>query len=129
MAGSSHITHIPGLVAGEDLSSGQYKVVKHASTAGQVVAVSATTDSAIGILQNDPASGEAASVAGPGSVAKALAGTSSIAAGDVLGYNTTGQVEDHTTDGRFILAQAQEAAGSSGDVITVTVQGLNSYAG
>ena len=31
----SNINDIPGLVAGEDLSSHQYKVVKFASTAGR----------------------------------------------------------------------------------------------
>lgn len=127
--GYGHINYIPGLVAGEDLSSGQYKAVKHASTAGQVLACAATTDAAIGILQNDPASGEAANVAGVGSVAKAVAGTSTVSAGNLLGYNSTGQLENHTTDGRYIFAQAQEDAAASGDIIQVTVQGLSSYAG
>jgi len=127
--GYGHINYLEGLLAGEDLSSGQYKVVKFASTAGEVVAVSATTDAAIGIIQNDPGDGEAANVAGVGSKCLALAGTSDLAAGELVGYNTTGQVVDHTTDGRYIIGQALEASSAVGDIVEVQISGLNSYAG
>lgn len=128
MAHSNITSNILGLLAGADLSAAQYKVVKFASTAGEVVAVNATTDSAIGILQNDPADGEPASIAGPGSIAKAIAGAADIAQGEFLGFNTTGQVVDHTTAGRWVIARALRASTAVGDYIEVLVQGVNGYA-
>lgn len=127
MAVWGNINWINGLLAGADLSSSQYKVVKFASTAGEVIAVSATTDTAIGILQNDPADGQAAEIAGPGSVALALAGTSDLAVGELVGFNTTGQVVDHTTDGRFMIGQALTASTAVGDIVRVSVIGLYGY--
>lgn|SRR5690554_1817722 len=127
MNGHAHINYLPGLVAGADLSNAQYQVVKFASTAGAVVSVSATTDPAIGILQNDPTAGQPASIAGPGSVATALAGANDIAAGDLLGFNSSGQVVDHTTDGRYHIAQALDGSSAVGDEIRVVVIGLNGH--
>ena len=123
----NNVRGIPGLIAGEDLSSGQYKVVKFNSTAGSVVAVSATTDLAIGILQNDPTSGQEALVAGPGDIAIALAGATDIAAGELLGFNSTAQVVDHTTDGRYMLCQALQDSSALNDEIAVLVIGLYGY--
>jgi len=123
----SRIIDIPGLVAGADLSSSQYKVVKFASTAGQVKLVAGTGGTAIGILQNDPASGEPALIAGPGSVATALAGPTDIAIGELLGFDTTARVADHTTDNRRIIAQALEASTAANDEIQVLVLGLSRY--
>jgi hypothetical protein len=127
MATYAHLNTIPGLVAGGNLASSQYKVVKFASTANAVVAVTATTSLAIGILQNDPASGEPAIVAGPGSIATALAGATDIAVGELLGFNSTGQVADHTTDGRYMLCQALQASTALNDEIKVFVIGLFGY--
>lgn len=127
MAGSVLTNYIPGLVAGGNLAAAQYKVVKFASTAGAVIAVTATTSVAIGILQNDPTAGQPALVAGAGSIAKAIAGANDIAAGELLGFNTTGQVVDHTTDGRFMIAQALEPSTAVGDYIKVAVLGLFGY--
>lgn len=118
---------IPGLVAGANLASSQYKVVKFASTAGQVVVVSATTDSAIGILQNDPASGQPAIIAGPGDIGIALAGAADIAQGEFLGFNTTAQVADHTTAGRFVIGRALKASTAVNDEIPVLIQGVSGY--
>lgn len=125
--GYSHLLTIPGLVAGADLSSSQYKAVKFASTAGEVVVVNATTDNCIGILQNDPADGEAAVVAGAGSIATALAGVTDLAAGERVGFNTTGQVVDHTTDNRRIIGMALEASTAANDEVQVLVTGLTRF--
>ena len=51
------------LIAGADLSSHQYKLVKVDSTTRQVVLCSATTDRPLGVLVNAPESGQAAEVA------------------------------------------------------------------
>lgn len=48
--------------AGGDLSGAQYKFVKIDNADGDVVVCTATTDRPIGVLQNDPAEGEAAEV-------------------------------------------------------------------
>lgn len=127
MSSYSDVLGIPGLVAGGDLSAAQYKVVKFASTAKAVIAVAATTDLAIGILQNDPTSGQEALVAKPGEIAIALAGAADIAAGELLGFNSTGQVADHTTDGRLVIAQALEASTAVNDEISVLLTGLFGY--
>ena len=81
MANHGQIISVPGLLAGADLSAYQYRPVKLASTAGEVVAATANTDAVVGILQNDPTDGQAASVAGVGSLTIAKSGTSVIAAG------------------------------------------------
>lgn len=121
--GSSDMTYLPGVIAGLTLAAKQYAVVKFASTANAVVAVNATTDLAVGIVQNDPAAGEAALVAN-GGIALALAGVSDLAAGEVVGYNTTGQVVDHTTDNRRIIGQALDASTAVGDVVRVRLHGI-----
>ena len=117
---------LPGLKASGTLT--QYKAVKFASTAGRVVSTSATTSRAIGIVQNDPTDGEAAEVAALG-VAIGLAGANDVAVGDLLGFNSTGQVVDHTTDGRFIFAVALQASTAVNDEIQVLLMGLSSYGG
>lgn len=118
--------NIPGLAASGTLT--QFSAVKFASTAGRVVAVNATTDRAIGLIQNDPTNGEAAEIAGLG-VAIGRAGANDIAVGDLLGFNSSGQVVDHTTDGRFIFAMALQASTAVNDEVKVLLTGLNSYGG
>ena len=114
---------IPGLVAGADLSTHQYKVVKFASTAGQVIRVTASTDVALGILQNDPTSGQPALIAGPGDIAIGIAGASNLAQGNLLGYNTSAQLITAAATDK--IAQALEASTAVGDYIKVLVLGLS----
>ncbi len=113
---------IPGLTAGLTLAAKQYGVVKWASTAGAVVSVLATTDVAIGVVLNDPAVGEIALVADDG-IVPALAGANNLAAGNNLGYNTTGQVVAHTTDNRQSIGKALEPSTAVGDVINIQLYG------
>lgn len=120
MTNYGQLIDVPGLLAGEDLSSWQYGAVKLASTAGEVVKADAVTDIVVGILQNDPADGEAAHVAGVGSVSKAIAGTSVLTAAAALTCNSTG-LRPTTTDNTAVCARSMEAASASGDVIMVQV--------
>lgn len=120
MAFSGQIISIPGFLAGADLSSYQYRPVKLASTAGEVVAATAVTDVVLGILQNDPEDGQAAHVAGPGSITIAVAGTSVLAAGAFLTCNSTG-LAPTTADNTAVCAKAISAAAAAGDWITVQV--------
>lgn len=64
-------------VAGGDLSSAQYKFVKLDSS-GDVVVAAATTDRPIGVLQNDPASGEIAEVTIVGGTKVVAGGSASV---------------------------------------------------
>lgn len=116
-----HQITLPGLTVGGDISAKQYHFVKLASTAGEIVAIAATTDSAVGILQDAPdADGEAAMVAGLG-VSVVIAGTSTITAGADLGWDTTGRaVTGQANSG----AVALEAANAVGDEIRCLLAGL-----
>ncbi len=120
MANYGQIISVPGLLAGADLSAYQYRPVKLASTAGEVVAATAVTDVVVGILQNDPTDGQAASIAGVGSVSLAKAGTSVLAKGAYLTCNSTG-LAPTTADNTAICARAIEAASAAGDLIKITV--------
>jgi len=110
---------IPGLVAGADLSSSQYKPVRiSADTAGKVYAATAASALAVSIIQNDPTSGQPALLPGLGDICKAVAGANDIAVGDLLTANSSGVV-DITTG--FVFAQALEASSAVGDYIQVRV--------
>lgn len=120
MANYGHILGVPGLLAGADLSAYQFRPVKLASTAGEVVAATAVTDIVIGILQNDPTDGQAASIAGVGSITLAKAGTSVLTAGAMLTVNSTG-LRPTTTDNTAVCGRAITAASAAGDLIQITV--------
>lgn len=124
----SDIRYYPGLTAGVSLASAQYKVVKWASTTNAVISAAATTDIAVGILQNNPAAGEAALVAYDG-ICVAIAGANNIAAGNNLGFNTTGQVAAHTTETRQSIGRALDASTAVGDYIRVALYGGGSLDG
>lgn len=113
---------VPGLYVLGDLSAKQYHAVKLASTANVVVALTATTEVAVGVLQDAPdASGEAAKVAGLGGTVM-VAGTSTITAGEQVGYDSTGRA----VDGNAInFGIALEASGAVGDEIRVLLTGIN----
>lgn len=116
MAYDSGYNTIPGLVATGDLSSSQYKVVKLASTAGAVKVAAAATDAAVGILYNEPASGEPALVA-YGGVVKVLS-EASVTAGSYVAPSTTGRAKITTTGNDDVFGQAL-TAGDAGDIISV----------
>ena len=108
-------------IAGEDLSSAQFKFVTLESD-GQVDLADAAGENAIGVLLNDPAAGEAATVAISGKVMVTSGGT--IAAGaqvqtDASGYALTAAAGD------VVLGYALEAA-VDGQVFAIElIQGGN----
>lgn len=115
---------IPGLTAAADLSStGQFKAVKLLSTAGQVnlAATSILVSKVVGLLQNNPKSGDAAEVAYQG-IAKGIAGTSAIRIGHILAVNTTSNLVNTTTDNVQQVGKALADASAIGDVIPVLLQ-------
>lgn len=113
---------IPGLLAGADLSAKQWHCVKFASTANEVISAIQTSDAVIGILQNDPADGETANVCVLG-VSRAIAGTSLITVGEFLGANSSGVYDTSggTAAAEYYVGRALEAAGATGDFITILV--------
>lgn len=109
----------PGLITAGDLSASQYKAVRFSTTAADtVIVVSATTQAAIGFLQDAPdASGEAATVAVSG-VAIAIAGTSTITQGATLSLDASARV---ITGGAITVGRSLEDAGAVGDQLRVLV--------
>ena len=112
--------YIPGLLAASSMASNRGKVVKFASTAGQFTLVNATTDLAIGVLEDTPAAGQPGLICAAG-ISVVVAGVNDLAAGEVFGYNTTAQIADHTTDNRRIIGRALEASTAVGDLVKALI--------
>ena len=108
-------------IAGEDLSSAQFKFVTLESD-GQVDLADAAGENAIGVLLNDPASGEAATVAVSGKVMVTSGGT--IAAGAQVQTDASGDALTAAA-GDVVLGYALEAA-VDGQVFAIElIQGGN----
>lgn len=117
MAYSNAFSSIPGLKATATLAAKQYYVVQASSTAGEVKVGTSATSKIIGVVQNDPAAGEVALVAGAG-VAKCAA-EASVAYGDFLTCSSTGRVKTTTTNNHLLVGKALAASSAAGDVIPV----------
>lgn len=107
------------LLAGADLSSSQYKIVKLASTAGEVVVGAAATDNVIGVLLNDPADGEVAEIAVAGIVK--VQAEASQSAGATVASSTTGRAKVTSTGNDGVLGTLLDASTSAGDIVRVLV--------
>jgi hypothetical protein len=110
--------------AGADLSAKQYTFVKLSGST--VISAAAATDLPIGVLLNDPTSGETAAVAVSGVVK--LEASAAIAVGALVGTTSTGlgvSLTAGTDTTKYILGRAVTAAGASGDIITVAVNCAN----
>src|SRR5262245_22974964 len=107
------------LVAGADLSSAQHTFVR-LNANNQVIQCSATTDQPIGILQNNPANGQAAAVRVDG-VSKLVSGAA-LTAGWIVGPNASGQgtrVVPGTDTTRYMAAMVIEGTGAASEKATV----------
>jgi len=113
---------LTALVAGADLSAKQWHAVKLNST-GVVVLATADTDKAIGILINEPTSGQPCEIVALGETKAAMAAT--VAVGDSLTVNSTSQLKTTTTAGKKILAIALEANTTAGHRRRVLIVGQN----
>lgn len=102
-------------LAGADLSSSQFTLVKYNASGDLVQAVA--NDRAFVLLDN-PSSGQYGTIALAG-IAKVVAG-GTIAAGDPLASDANGHAIKQVTAGDNVVAQALEA-GVSGDTISVLV--------
>ena len=108
-------------LAGADLSALQFQPVKHSAAADQtVIAVAAVGDDCIGILQNKPVSGGAASVRTSG-LSKVVA-DAGITRGDRLMWGSANKVLLWTTAAeKTMIGFALESAGADGEVITAMI--------
>jgi hypothetical protein len=111
---------VPGLTASEDLSTYQHCFVSMSGDG--TVAHSAHNALPVGILLNKPTSGQACSIAGPGSVVKVKT-TDTITAGYLLAPDASGNATAiHATTADYPAALAF-VGGSTGDTLTCLLMG------
>lgn len=106
--------------AENNLSAKQYYIVEY-SGSNQVDVCNGAGDVPFGVLQNEPAAGEAAKVA-VGGVCKVITdGTvgAGIAAGDFVGTHSDGKAIIKSADADYIIGMALEA--SSADLTVIPV--------
>lgn len=122
-----------GLKAAASLATKQYFGVK-VTGANQVNIVTAEGEPADGILQNDPASGEAAEVMLMGISKVFVHSDAAVAAGDLWGFAADGRiqtVEDNATGastGNWVRGRVVEGA-AAGGIATVTIGLLSGLIG
>lgn len=107
--------------AGADLSAKQYYIVKLDSTQNQVVVATAATDKLLGVLLNNPVSGQEARVHMNTGTVKVVAGAA-IALGAYVTAGGAGKGAATTTDKDKCIGIALEAALADGDIIEVALQ-------
>jgi hypothetical protein len=115
------------LPAGEDLSAKQYYFVK-VNTSGQAVLCAAATDRPIGVLQNDPASGEEAAIVVVGGTK--VVSSASIDEGALIGTNNAGKADGKTpgTDTtEYAVGTVILAAGADNEILTAVVNCANPH--
>ncbi len=122
MAWEAPLLCYSGLVAGADLSAAgnQYKFVK-LSADRTVVLCAATTDVPIGVLQNTPASGDAATVGFLG-VSK-VQGDADLTYGNQIGTSADGQAAAYTVADttKFIVGQVIFGNSAAGGYATCAI--------
>lgn len=115
MAYSNRGTNLPGIVAGADLTAAQHRFVT-IDSAGKAVLTAAggRIDAA---LENNPNTDEAASLMGPGAVAK-IEASAAVALGASVASAANGQAVTAST-GNYIGGICVEAAGAAGELCSV----------
>jgi len=100
--------------AGESMTANQYYIVQ-LSAAGDIEVGEGATDLLVGVLQNKPASGEAALYRFAGTT-KVVA-SAAVAIGAKLTTTAAGKAVTTTTAGDMVVGIALEAAAADGDII------------
>jgi hypothetical protein len=111
-------------VAGADLSALQYHFVK-LNAAGNVVPITAVTDTPYGVLQNDPLADQECELVLIG-ITKVSADEARVP-GDLVGVSADGQAQA-VTGGETtvkILGQVRVAAGAAGRIGTAVINCVN----
>lgn len=127
MAVSSGFSWDETFSASGDLSSYQYRFVKPASTAKRVLLASGASGAApIGVLQDDPVSGEAANVRMLGSTKLYVDAGTAIAYGDFLTSGSTG-LGVVSTGSAFHAMACEDVASGSGILIEAILLPYGAY--
>lgn len=105
-------------IAGADLSASQYRFVEQ-SSAGAVTVCNAAGEKALGVVYNDPANGQAATIA-YGGIARVVAG-GAITIGNAIATDNQGRAVAATT-GQTILGEAMSAASTAGEIVSVLLR-------
>jgi hypothetical protein len=110
------------LLAGADLSAAQFKAVKVDNAGAAVLA--AAGDFAIGVLQNAPASGQAATIRVSGK--SKFAGDAAVAAGAKVTSSADGQIVTATVATDNVLGVCLEAVNNAGEIgsLLITTSGV-----
>jgi hypothetical protein len=112
-----------GILANSDLSQHQGRFVKFHGTAtvDTVVAIAATTDRALGVLNNAPKAGQEAEVVMTGVVKVELGGT--VARNDLIGHDATGLgvTRPYAAAGTNLVYGRALESGVAGQVISVAL--------
>ncbi len=108
-------------VAGEDLSTAQFKFVTLESD-GQIDLADSAGENCVGVLLNDPTSGNAATVVMSGKTLVKAGGT--IAAGASVATNAAGLAVT-AASGNIVMGYATEAAVSGQTMAVELIQGGN----
>lgn len=107
------------LKAGADLSAKQYRFVKISTAADDtVLSAAAATDTLVGVLQNDPTSGQAASFRTVG-ISKIVLGAGGATRGDRLTSDANGKAV--TAAGAQVVGAIALQTGVAGDIIAALV--------
>jgi len=108
-------------VAGADLSAKQYYFVK-LSADNTVVVCTAATDLPFGVLQNTPASGDAAEICVVGETK--VSGDADLDFGQLIGTSGDGQADRKipgTDTTEYIVGQVKRGNGAAGGLVTAVV--------
>jgi hypothetical protein len=106
------------LTAAASYTANQYDLVEINSTVDQAVLASVLGQSVMGVLTNDPASGEACSIAYAGVSRVRYGGT--VAKGDLLVANASGRAVAASAGGQYVIGRALEA-GANGEIGTMLI--------
>lgn len=111
---------VQGFLAGADLSTHQYKLVKWDTTNNSVV-LCGNAEKPMGVLMNAPASGEMAEVAVQGGAKVKVASTISISSGALASVASAASgVARAAVAGEWAIGVFQDA-GVSGDVLPIII--------
>lgn len=108
-------------VAGADLSAAQYKFVK-LNADNQVILCAAATDIPVGVLQNTPASGDAAEICVIGETK--VDSDAALTAGWLIGTSADGQADRKipgTDTTEYVAGQVKIGSGAAGGKATAFV--------
>lgn len=125
MAKEDRFHGLPGVIADSDLSTSQYKLVKLTGEF-KIDVCTSSTEVPIGVLQNEPSSGEAADIMTVG-MTKVQTGGSTMAAGDFFATNSSGDAVtvDHTADSDNMLAGRLIEDSAADAVATALIDCIN----